>query len=560
MKLRPFAISLSLTLSLILLLPLIALAAMNLLTNSGLNDPFTDISGRIWNNQAEKIASGWQPFYIAANTYKGSSNAPKLHWMSSQQFAAAFGGLDYHIEGNRAQNMWSSYEFEAGIYQQMSVAANKGYGFDIAMVTYWRGPGYADSNGIMVKQVGIDPSAGIDPTSPNIIWSEPDSNDKAWVYMDVGAIAQNTTITVFAKVQAPDNNSTNHTDLDMVYFEAAHVAEVPLTNLNVSAGGTTVNLNWTPDSGVGAGWSIKGYEAQYKDVAGGNWVTLQNKTGTSQTGSFVGQVGHSYVVRARTWQKTTESYNADIDMPGPWQEKAVTVGGLVIGQVMTNQGFGMAGATVAQAGGSAAATTDVAGRFTLGLPASGAYTFTVSSNTGWSAPPSPPTTVLLNTTTFLTFTLYPPDQALQNNDFENGLAGWQTSGTPPASDTNERHSGNYSLRLEDSIVLSQTGNIAGSFQPVLSFWYKMSNGDGGDAFTAEILGDNGLAATNSFTTSSNGAWQHVWLPLNLDEVYSGPIGVRFSLSGVGATVYLDSVSLGAAWGGPNKTYLPVVLK
>ncbi|MBI1879914.1 MAG: hypothetical protein HYR94_17120, partial [Chloroflexi bacterium] len=100
------------------LLPLSVLAT-NLLTNSGLNDPFDSIPGRIWNNQNEKIASGWQPFYLAAGTYDAANNAKKLHWLSSAQFAAAFGGLDYHIEGNRAQNMWSSYEFDAGIYQQI---------------------------------------------------------------------------------------------------------------------------------------------------------------------------------------------------------------------------------------------------------------------------------------------------------------------------------------------------------------------------------------------------------------------------------------------------------
>ncbi len=559
MKSRSFTISLFLSLSLIILLPFSVLAAMNLLANSGLNDPFTDIPGRVWNGQAEKIANGWQPFYVAANTYKGDSNAPKLHWMSSKQFGDTFKGLDYHIEGDRAQNLWSSYDFEAGIYQQVSVAANKGYGFDMAMATYWRGPGYPDSNGLMVKQVGIDPTGGADPTSPNIIWSDPDANDKAWVYMDVGAKAQNTTITVFAKVKAPENDSYNHTDLDMVYFEAAHLAEAPLITLNVAANGVTVNLNWT-SSGAGAGWSIKGYEAQYKDLAGGSWVTLQNKTDARQVNSFSAQAGHSYAVRVRAWQKTPESYNSEIDMPGPWQEKNITVGALVTGQVLTNQGVGVEGVTVGPADGSASTTTTAGGSFNLGLANSGTYTFTVTTQNGWTAPPSPPTSVLLNTTTALTFTLYPPDQALQNNDFENGFTGWQASGTPPTSVTGERHSGNYSLRLADSSALAQSATIADSFQPVLSFWYKMTNSDGNDTFTAEILGDTGLTVTNSFATSSSGEWQHVWLPLNLDEVYSGPIGARFSLSGAGATVYLDSVSLGAAWGGPNKNYLPVVLK
>ncbi|MFN8459455.1 MAG: fibronectin type III domain-containing protein [Anaerolineae bacterium] len=547
MILRRFTASLFLTLIIIFLLPLSVLAAMNLLTNSGFNDPFNDIPGRIWNSQPEKIADGWQPFYIAANTYKGDSNAPKLHWLSSQQFAAAFGGYDYHIEGNRAQNLWSSYKFDAGVYQQISVAASKAYGFDIAMTTYWRGPGYADSNGIMVKQVGIDPTGGTDPTSPNIIWSDPDSNDKAWVYMDIGATALNTTITVFAKVQAPDNNSVNHTDLDMVYFEAAHVAETSAINLNVSASGTTVNLNWTPANSPGSGWSLKGYEAQYKDLANGNWVTLQSKTGVSQINSFAGQAGHSYAVRVRAWQKTTESYNSDIDMPGPWQEKNITVGALVTGKVMTNQRFwGSRSHAWPKLASDPSATTDDAGNFTLGLATAGTYTFTVTTNSGWTAPPSPPTSVLLNTTS-LSFTLNPPDQTLQNNDFENGFTDWQVSGTAPGSNTSERHSGNYSLVLTGSTTLSQTGTIANSYQPILSFWYKMNNNNGGDTFTAKILGDSGLISTNTFATSSNSEWQHVWLPLN----WLGFIAVRLGRALASAKAALPFTWMMSAWALPG---------
>ncbi len=221
MKFFKFTCLLGLSLfALLALLPLSALAT-NILANSGLNDPYLDIPGRTWNGQSEKIASGWQPFYIAAGTYDSSNNAKKLHWMSSVQFALSFGGIDYHIEGNRAQNMWSSYQFDAGVYQQISgVTPGQGYGFDIPIVTYWRGPGYPDSDGKMVKQVGIDPTGGTDPTSSNIIWSNTNANDKAWVYMDVAATAQAGTITVFARVQADDNQSVNHTDLDMVYFDA----------------------------------------------------------------------------------------------------------------------------------------------------------------------------------------------------------------------------------------------------------------------------------------------------------------------------------------------------
>lgn len=544
------------------LLPLTALAT-NLLTNSGLNDPFDAIPGRIWSGQNEKIASGWKHFYINSGTYQADTGAKKLHWMSSGQFGAAFGGIDYHIEGNRAQNMWSAYQFDAGIYQQITgLTPGQGYGFDIAMVTFWRGPGYPDSDGVMVKQVGIDPTGGVDPTSSTVIWSEPDANDKAWVYMDTAATAQAVTITVFAKVQAPENTSSNHTDLDMVYFDAAHLAPVPTTTLNVSANGATVNLNWSGSSPAPA-WSFKGYEVQYRDLAGGNWTTLQSKTGSNTSGAFTGQLGHTYAVRARTWQKINESYQSDIDLPGVWQEKTVTLGALVSGRVTTNRGEGLGNVTITESPGGTSTTTGSTGDFTLSLASAGQYTLTVGTISDWLAPPPVTASVQLNSTSYVSFTLRPPDDVISNGDFENGLTNWQVSGPAPAPVAAGRRSGNFSLRLTDTVVLSQTGVLSAGYQPVLSFWYKIEGSDGNDLFSAQILGTDELNFSNTFTTTSNGGWQHAWLPLNLTEVYTGPIGVRFSLSQSGppqATLYLDEVSLGGSWGGPQAIYLPAIFK
>lgn len=558
---KSLKLTLSLALSLATLLVPLTVFATNILTNSGLNDPYVAIPGRTWNSQDELIASGWQPFYIAAGTHDAANNAKKLHWMSSAQFAHSFAGIDYHIEGNRAQNMWSSYKFDAGIYQQISgLTPGQGYGFDIPIVTYWRGPGYPDSDGKMVKQVGIDPTGGTDPTNPNIIWSATNANDKAWVYMDVAATAQASTITVFAKVQAPENDSVNHTDLDMVYFDAAHLAPVPTTTLTAHSNGVTVNLSWS-GSGIAPAWSLKGYEVQYRDAASSNWTTLQAKTSLNASISFTGQLGHTYLVRARTWQKINESYQSDIDMPGDWREQTVTLGAMVSGRVSDNRGNGISGVVITESGSGATATSGSNGLFALGVAGSGQYTFTASALAGWTPPPPLSATVQLNQTTPLSFTMRPPDDVINNGDFENDASNWAVSGTAPDTITSGQRSGSASLRLTGTVTLLQSGSVANSYQPVLSFWYKMEGGDGDDVFTAELLGTDGLTPVNSFTTSTNGGWQQTWLPLNLTEVYTGPIGVRFSLAQGGlpqAVVYLDEVSLGASWGGPLRTYLPLI--
>ncbi len=44
------------------------------------------------------------------------------------------------------------------------------------------------------------------------------------------------------------------------------------------------------------------------------------------------------------------------------------------------------------------------------------------------------------------------------------------------------------------------------------------------------------------------------------EVYSGDIGVRFTVNAAQADFCLDEVSLGGTFGGPKKIFLPLILK
>ena len=534
-----------------LLAALSPLLAATLAGNSGFNNPFNAIPDRIFRGDNEQIADGWNYFYIEANTDPGTGNASKLRWMSSAQFATTFGGIDYKLEGDQAQSMWSSYKFEGGVYQQINgVTPGKAYGFDIAIVTYWRGPGYADSDGKMVRQVGLDPFGGTDPTSSNIIWSETNDDDKAWVYMDVAATAQANTITVFAKVQAPENDSVNHTDLDMVYFDAAHIDLAPTTAIGVSNNDTTISANWV---GVAAsGWSIKGFDAQYKSQSDSDWTTLQTKGQNTQV-SFVGQAGETYTLRARAWQRMAESYNSDIDMPSVWQEKTITLGNAVKGQIFNHLGYPLDGVTVSVQG-TATSTVSSAGSYIL---PTGAGTFTVVADdfNGLVAPPTTTVSVPLNGLTLLDITLRPggTDQVLDNNDFESDLSGWSVSdGAAAAVSMAEAHSGQGSLLISDTVEISQTQVISSLRNPRLSFWHKNEA-----PFSVELLAEGlTMTATRSITSSSE--WTFATMQLADNGVYSGTVGLKFSYGGgPGTTIFIDEVSLSD---GPYQIFAPFVLK
>lgn len=543
----------------LLLAPLSILAAT--WTNGGFNNPFNTIPGRVWNGQNEKIANGWTPFYIDANTYPGSGNASKLHWMSSAQFGATFGGLDYHIEGDAAQNMWSSYEFDAGVYQQVDATPGAAYEFDIAIVTYWRGPGYPDTNGKMVKRVGIDPYGGTDPASSNVIWSNTDSNDKAWIRLRAAATAEANIVTVFAKVYAPENDSFNHTDLDMVYFEDAHFnvsGPPPTTAVNSSLSGTTVNATWS--GSAGSGWALKGYEVQYKDQAGGNWIVFQDKSSTNTGGSFAGQPGHSYTIRARTWQT-----NGNVDLPGAWVEDAITINEVVVGRVMDHTGSGLNGVTVSIDGTAISTSSVNGGNYALSGGGPGTFNIVAGNHNGLVAPPAASVTVPTNGIATLDITLRPTGsaQAITNNDFETDLSGWNSSDASAASvAAAAKHSGGAGLHLTQTVQISQTNAVANMPNPLLSFWYKsdasfsvdlLGTPIGNNAVQAQAIGPIKTQALNAVA-----GWTHVTLDMNLTDAYTGEVGVNFSYSGGPASIAIDEVSIAA--GPASRVYLPILFR
>ncbi len=546
-----------------LLFPLNLMAAGSF-TNGGFNNPFSDISSRTWNGQTEKIATGWSHFYIDANTYRSSENAPKLHWMSSAQFGSTFGGLDYHIEGDAAQVLWSSYDFEGGVYQQVSgLTPGQAYKFFIKMTTYWRGPGFPDTNGVMVKQVGVDPYGGTDPTSPNVVWSNTNADDKAWVGLEAVATAETGTMTVFAKVQAPENDSYNHTDLNMVYFEDSrldYVADGPETVLTVNTAGTTVNLSWV--GSVAAGWALRGHEVQYRDQAGGDWITLQSKISQLTAGSFTGEAGHTYDIRARTWQT-----NGSIELPGQWDETTAFTGNAVVGRVMDHAGVGLNGVSLSVVG-HPTTTVSSNGHYVL-VTGPGTFDIVAADSNGLVAPPTATVSVPANDIGEFDFTFRPDGtgQGLQNNDLETDLSHWQVSDGAPSPggaaagiSGAATHTGSGSLLISQTVQISQTCVVTGMQNPLLSFWYKA------DApFTVELLGDPGglsmqavdLSRIQTQTLAATANWQHLTVDWPATGVYSGEIGVNFSYNGTNANIFIDEVSLAA---GPYKTYLPILLK
>ncbi len=163
-----------------------------------------------------ELPNGWTPFVLSgdvAYNVESSSGGAHTFWGPPSLKMASSGGT-----------------FKAGIFTQVQVSPGAGYRASIA----WGAPNAPDHFG---RQLGIDPTGGTDPNSPQVIWGPmhfgegrilnyppPDVN------IDVKARAVNSTVTVFFLVDHPSSSGDNFIFIDVIALypdESAPAAIAP---------------------------------------------------------------------------------------------------------------------------------------------------------------------------------------------------------------------------------------------------------------------------------------------------------------------------------------------
>jgi hypothetical protein len=139
--------------------------------------------------------SNWQPFVesgaVSINTIDGGG-------CHSPLCPAAF--------------MVSNGAFVAGLYQQAPATPGTTYWANVTWLVY-EPAGKMDNT--VGRRVGIDPTGGADPTSPAIVWSQDlwhtfqSCEFKICPELQVSAVAQNSTITVFVRIEDTWKNRRN---------------------------------------------------------------------------------------------------------------------------------------------------------------------------------------------------------------------------------------------------------------------------------------------------------------------------------------------------------------
>jgi LysM repeat protein len=178
-----------------------------LLTNPGFEEPFNN-----------GVANGWLPWYLVPDgvTYptKCPDNAPET--CKPYGIPVFFPAQPQNpevpprsISGNAQKWGASYYVFIAGVQQQVS-GLTPGARLRFSAFTQvfncsdndgcfgWAGrTGYSYEPGENNVRLGIDPTGGADPFSPNIVWSTPANPLDAFSPQSVEAVAQSDKATVF---------------------------------------------------------------------------------------------------------------------------------------------------------------------------------------------------------------------------------------------------------------------------------------------------------------------------------------------------------------------------
>lgn len=140
--------------------------------------------------------------------------------------------------------------FDIAFHQQVSVTVGGAYSLSGWMLSLCGGsavPSDCPQDTYIAKMLGIDPTGGTDPAAESVIWVENRRNfweegkRVGWQQMSVSAPAQAETITIFARVQSPQQWHGNH-----AFIDALSLVRAPFAQLTAPATvtGTVAALQW----------------------------------------------------------------------------------------------------------------------------------------------------------------------------------------------------------------------------------------------------------------------------------------------------------------------------
>ncbi len=195
------------------------------------------------------VPNGWTPLLLAGRPELNSTRI---------KFAGSCGGSGFveRIEGEDSMVFLSEdietpplpgKPFDAVVYQQTTVTPGVAYSLSAWMVSLCGGsaiPNDCPPGVYMAKMLGIDPTGGVDPLAPSVVWIEDRRNftESRWANLRLGATAQSSTLTIFARIRSPFRWHGAHAFVDA--FSLLQAPTARFVDLPGSVQGTQVAVRW----------------------------------------------------------------------------------------------------------------------------------------------------------------------------------------------------------------------------------------------------------------------------------------------------------------------------
>lgn len=202
----------------------------NLLLNGDFEEGFAAYKG----DASIQIAAGWTPFWVTEDLdIPENPNGNQPAFMASDSPQSPYPRA---YTGNKAQLWHTKFSTAfAGVSQRVPVPPESTVRLT-AWTTAWSSEGgdpLISQNGAWVRQrIGIDPFGETDPSSPNIVWSQPGQFVDTWGRISVEATSQADHVTVFLSAYP-----NRHLPQNDIYFDNAGLVLVSFDLAEPSGGG-----------------------------------------------------------------------------------------------------------------------------------------------------------------------------------------------------------------------------------------------------------------------------------------------------------------------------------
>ena len=233
------------------------------------------------------VPSGWTAALISGDPKLNSTRIEfsDTHRCDGSGFIERLEGIDSlaFLSKDIETPPYPGKPFDAVVYQQVAVTPNAGYSLSGWMVSFCGGsatPSSCPTGFYIAKMLGIDPTGGMNPTAPSVIWAEDRRNftESRWANLRLGATAKSPIVTVFARINSPFLWHGAH-----AFVDALSIMRSPTTSfvgLPAIASGPQVTVRWTGSLGPdipaipGGNYQLR-YDVQYRLAGQANWIDWQ---------------------------------------------------------------------------------------------------------------------------------------------------------------------------------------------------------------------------------------------------------------------------------------------